>query len=253
MPSELTRLGAIAALLVFGPQGAMAADEVPEPKPRSTIFDLVFGLPATAQPVELQEYACGTNGGPPSIELAGLADFAKCAVEAETGLHEVTFQYDDEAEYWALAHNLQIYADRFHGTKVGNHEVIASALFDDTGVLRGIRAVTDDRTELRTRFTAYQLSEYIHQQYTPDPWICIDLPVAEGETPVAKRLIKQNCRGTTPDGRTLIIETRLLRRAGQQMIDPFSGEIRGDRFVASSRFALLDPGVSVADDAGADR
>jgi hypothetical protein len=253
MPSELTRLGAFAALLAFGLQGTMAADEVPEPKPRSTIFDLVIGQPAAEQPVELQEYACGTNGGPPSIELTGFADYTNCAVEVETGLHEVTFQYDDEAEYWALAHNLQIYADRFHGTKIGNHEVIVSALFDDAGILRGIRAVTDDRTELRTRFTAYQLSEYIYQQYAPDPWTCIDLPVAEGETPVAKRLIKQNCRGTTPDGRTLIIETRLLRRAGQQMIDPFSGEIRGDRFVASSRFEVLDPRVPVPDDVGADR
>lgn len=253
MPSEVTRFGAIAVLLAFGLQGAMAADEVPEPKPRSTIFDLVIGLPAAEQVVELQEYACGTSGGPPSIELTGLADFASCAVESETGLHEVTFQYDDEAEYWALAHNLQIYAERFHGTKVGNHEVIASALFDDTGILRGIRAVTDDRTELRTRFTAYQVSEYIYQQYGPDPWTCIDLPVEDGETPVAKRLIKRNCRGTTSDGRTLLTATRLLRRAGQQMIDPFSGEIRGDRFVASSRFELLDPSVSVPDDVGADR
>ena len=249
MRNELSRLLAIAALMALSL--AAAAQEVPEPKPRSTVFDLTIGQPAATQPVEFQQFACGTNGGPPSVALTSFADFAKCPAEAETGLHEVDFQYDDEAEYWALAHNLQIYADRYHGTKVGNYEVIASALIDDDGIVRGVRALTDDRTALRTRFTAYQMSEYVVQQYSPDPWTCVDLPVAEGETPVAKRLIKQNCNGSTAAGLTLIVETRLLRRQGQKMVDPFSGEVRGDRFVASSRFEVLDASVPVPE--GADR
>ena len=70
---------------------------------------------------------------------------------------------------------------------------------------------------------------------------------------MAKRLIKQNCRGTTPSGQTLIIETRLLRRPGQKMVDPFSGVVRGDRFIASSRFEVLDPSVPVPENVGADR
>jgi hypothetical protein len=252
MPSEVIRLAAIAGGLALLCSAAIAQD-TPEPKPRSTITELVIGSLATEQQGEFQEYACGTNGGPPSIRLTGFADFAQCAVEAETGLHEVDFQYDDEIEYWALANNLQIYADRYHGTKYGNYDVIASALFDDAGVLRGYRALTDDRVTVRSRFTAYQMSEYVLQQYAPAPWACVDLPVAEGETPVAKRLIKQNSKGTTPDGRTLVIETRLLRRAGQKMIDPFSGVVRGDRFVASSRFEVLDPSVPVPDTVGVDR
>ena len=253
MRNEVARLLAIAVLLALPVPDVAVAQDAPEPKPRSTVFDLVIGQPAAPQAVEFAQFACGTNGGPPSVVLTGFADFAKCPVEAETGLHEVDFQYDDEAEYWALAHNLQIYADRYHGTKVGNYEVIASALIDDGGIVRGIRAVTDDRTALRTRFTAYQMSDYVVQQYSPAPWTCTDLPVAEGETPVAKRLIKQNCVGTTPDGNTLMLETRLLRRPGQKMIDPLSGEVRGDRFVASSRFQLLDPSVTVTASAGADR
>ena len=252
MPSEVIRLAAIAGVTaLLG--GAAIAQDTPEPKPRSSITDLVIGSLATKQPGEYQEYACGTNGGPPSIKLTGFADYAQCAVEAETGLHEVDFQYDDEIEYWALANNLQIYADRYHGTKYGNYEIIASALFDDHGVLRCYRALTDDRVTVRRRFTAYQMSEYVLQQYSPAPWNCVDLPVAEGETPVAKRLIKQNCKGTTPDGTTLVIETRLLRRAGQKMVDPFSGVVRGDRFVASSRFEVLDPSVPVPDSVGVDR
>ena len=131
MRNELSRLLAIVALLAL--PLAAAAQEVPEPKPRSTVFDLTIGQPAATQPVEFQQFACGTNGGPPSVALTSFADFAKCPAEAETGLHEVDFQYDDEAEYWALAHNLQIYADRYHGTKVGNYEVIASALSTMTG------------------------------------------------------------------------------------------------------------------------
>jgi hypothetical protein len=252
MRNDLTRLFAAAILLAL-PGIVMAQEEAPEPKPRSTVFDIVVGAPAATQAVEFSQYACGTNGGPPSVALTGFADFAKCPVEAETGLHEVNFQYDDEAEYWALAHNLQIYADRYHGTTVGNYEVIASALIDDDGIVRGVRALTDDRTALRSRFTAYQMSEYVVQQYSPEPWACLDLPVAEGETPVARRLIKQNCRGTTPSGQSLIVETRLLRRVGQKMIDPFTGVVRGDRFVASSRFEVLDAGVSIPEDVGADR
>ncbi len=253
MRNEAIRLLAVTCLLGLPMLGVTAAEDAPEPKPRSSIFDLVIGQRAATQPVEFQQFACGTNGGPPSVALTGFADFAQCPAEAETGLHEVDFRYDDEAEYWALAHNLQIYADRYHGTKVANYEVIASALIDDAGILRGIRAVTDDRTALRSRFTAYQMSEYVEQQYSPSPWTCVDLPVAEGETPVARRLIKQNCQGTTPEGLTLFIETRLLRRPGQKMIDPFSGEVRGDRFVASSRFELLDASVTVAENAGTDR
>src|SRR5690606_29940739 len=111
-------------------QGNAFAQDVPEPKARSTYSDLVIGLPADQQQVEFQGFACGTNGGPASTRLSGFADFAQCPVEAETGLHEVTYQYDDEAEYWALAHNMPLVAERYHGTTAGNYEVIASALFD---------------------------------------------------------------------------------------------------------------------------
>ncbi|RYE10052.1 MAG: hypothetical protein EOP22_06115 [Hyphomicrobiales bacterium] len=248
----LQRLG-LTGLVALLALGNAAAQEIPEPKARSTFSELVIGLPFDQQPVEFQQYACGTNGGPPSLAMKGFGDFAQCPVEAETGLHEITFRYDDEAEYWALAHNLQVVANRYHGTTAGNHEIIASALFDDGGILRGVRAVTDDRTTLRGRFTAYQVADYIYQMYAPDPWDCVDLPVREGETPVAQRLIKQNCVGLTKDGVKLHMETRLLRRAGQKMIDPFSGEVRGDRFVAGTRFLLLDPKFSVAANTGVDR
>jgi hypothetical protein len=253
MRNKLIQLLAAACFVTLPLQGHATAQDVPEPKPRSTFSDLVIGAPFDQQDVEFQQFACGTNGGPPSVALRSFAAFAQCPAEAETGLHEVNFQYDDEAEYWALAHNLQVVANRYHGTTAGNYEVIASALFDDAGVLRGVRAVTDDRTSLRSRFTAYQLAEYIYQTYAPDPWTCVDLPVREGETPVARRLIKQNCHGITKDGVQLFMETRLLRRVGQKMIDPFSGQVRGDRFVASTRFLLLDPEISIPANTGGDR
>lgn len=252
MLNKLRRLGlaGLAALLVLG---SAVAQDIPEPRPRSTFSELVIGLPFDQQQVEFQQYACGTNGGPPSLPMKSFGDFALCPADAETGLYEITFRYDDEAEYWALAHNMQVVANRYHGTTAGNHEIIVSALFDGEGVLRGVRAVTDDRTTLRSRFTAYQVADYIYQMYAPGPWDCVDLPVLSGETPVARRLIKQNCVGLTKDGVKLLVETRLLRRAGQRMIDPFSGEVRGDRFVASTRFLLLDPNIPVADNIGVDR
>ena len=214
------------------------------------MFKLVLGAPAAAQQLEFQEYACGTNGGPPSRPLAGFGDFASCPAEPGTGLHEVQFRYDDEIEYRALALNQTAFADRFHGTKIGNFEVIVSALIDDQGILRGWRAVTDDRASLRQRSSAYQLGEYIRVLVEVPEWRCSELPAAEGQTPVAGRLINEDCEGKTATGATARIETRLLRRKGQRMIDPFSGVYRNDRFISTTRFELLDAAVPVPTEVG---
>ena len=247
---------AVAALGValLGAGGALAQDALsPDPSTRQTLWDLQIGLPAAEQPHDLQEYACGTNGGPPSLPIGGFADYATCPAEAETGLHEVQFRYDDELELWARAHELQSYVERYGGTRLASWDVIVSALFDDAGVLRGIRAVTDDRVPLRQRLTAYQMAGYLKSQLGSDLWHCSDLPTLEGETPVATGLIKENCRATTSEGMQAVLETRLLRRPGQSMIDPHSGEARGDRFVASTRFELLDAAVPLPAHLGEDR
>jgi hypothetical protein len=248
---------ALAALLLLGlgAGAAAGADTFAQARPgeRDSLFELVIGAPIATQQLEFQEFACGTDGGPPSRTLKGFGDFAECPAEAATGLHEVQFRYDDEIEYRALALGQNNFAERFHGTKIGSFEVIVSALIDDAGILRGWRAVTDDRASLRGRSSAYQMGEYIRVLVKAPEWTCIDLPPAEGQTPVAGRLINENCRGTTTTGNTALVETRLLRRKGQRMIDPFSGVYRNDRFISTTRVEVLDASVPVPADLGSDR
>ena len=69
------------------------------------------------------------------------------------GLHEIYFEYDDEYEYIARARDLPREIARWAGTTEGGFPVIVSALFDDGGVLAGIRLVTDPRPDFRNDVT----------------------------------------------------------------------------------------------------
>src|SRR5271154_2173686 len=84
---------------------------------RLEVWDLRLGTAAQALPDAYDEYACGTNGGPPSIPLAGWREFRRCRPE-RSGLREVYFRYDDELEYWAKANDFGTEIARYSGTKV---------------------------------------------------------------------------------------------------------------------------------------
>ena len=185
---------------------------------RSTTQNVVIGAPIGALPTDFQELACGTNGGPPSLPIASFEEFARCPTE-ETGLHEVQFRYDDEVHYVALAQRDLLRAERFQGTKIGNFPIIASVLIDDSGIVRGVRAVTDDRVSDRTRRMAHSMAQFMRAIYDTIGWDCVDIPTAEGETPVGNSLIKQDCR-KFEDGLLYSTQARLLRRPGQTFINP---------------------------------
>jgi uncharacterized protein YjbI with pentapeptide repeats len=223
---------AVALSVVSGASAQNLADA------RSTIFDLEIGAPVSAQPTDFQEFACGTNGGPPSVPIAGFAQFAACPAE-ETGLHEVQFRYDDELHYIALARRDPLAAEFFGGTKIGNFPILASALIDDAGILRGIRAVTDDRVSDRTRRFAYSMPVFLRSIYGSAGWNCIDFPAAEGETPVGNSLIKQDCGKVTEDGFAIATQARLLRRPGQTLIDPANGQIRVGYYESTARMEMF--------------
>ena len=71
--------------------GASAQQQSRLPAPtRSEVWDLKLGAPAAALPTDFDAYACGTNGGPPSVPLSGWSDFRRCRPEA-SGLREVYF------------------------------------------------------------------------------------------------------------------------------------------------------------------
>src|SRR4051812_29393 len=199
---------------------------------RSTVWDLKLGQPVPAQPAasEFRGFACGSNGGPPRMKLTGWGDFARCRAEA-SGLHEVYFEYDDELEYIARAKDLEMNITRWAGTTEVRFPVIVSALFDDAGLLQGIRLVTDPRADyqdqiteanLRKRAEAYVLGGVLAARYGIEASRdCQALPPAEGESAVGMLLIKQSCtKDDEASNRRILLRANFYRKPGQSGTNP---------------------------------
>src|SRR5215467_16086394 len=122
----------------------MAAAQGGPPPARTEIWDLKLGTPVAQLPDGFVDYACGTNGGPPSLPIMGFRDFRRCRAEA-SGLREVYFRYDDELEYWAKANNLLPQMEQYAGTRTYGFPITVSALIDEQATLRGIRVVAIPR------------------------------------------------------------------------------------------------------------
>ena len=185
------------------------------------------------------DFACGSNGGPPRQRLDDWAGFSDCRRE-DSGLHEVYARFDDEEEYIGRAIDDPLYAGQKTGTRVAGHPIILSVLFDDGGVLRGLRFVTDPRGDPAARRMAHLLRLAIINRYDPAGWTCTDLPAAPGETAVGGIFLKQRCEKLTPE-RRLTVEARFLRKPGQNDIDPVTGEYTSGQFESWPRFELFDP------------
>ncbi len=199
---------------------------------RDTVWDLKLGAPIAAQPApgEFRGFACGSNGGAPRAQLAGWADFKRCPPEA-VGLHEVYFEYDDENEYIARAHDDDREISRWAGTHEVTFPVIASALFDDAGILKGIRLVTDARPDHRNDITeanrrkredAYMLGGIMASRFNIEPARdCKSLPPAEGESAVGSLFVKQSCElRDAGAGHRVVLRVNLLRKPGQSAFNP---------------------------------
>jgi hypothetical protein len=222
---------------------------------RATVWDLKLGQPVAAQPAreEFRGFACGSNGGPPRQRLAGWSDFARCPAEAD-GLHEVYFEYDDELEYIARAKDLEREVTRWAGTTEVAFPVIVSALFDNGGVLKGIRVVTDPRPEhriettdsdLRKRDDSYLFGGRMAARFDIDAKRdCATLPPAEGESPVGNLFIKQSCTLVdTAHGRTISLKINYFRKPGQSAFNPqMPTQLTEGQFESSARLEVLDSG-----------
>jgi hypothetical protein len=207
---------------------------------RLEIWDLKLGMSVTDLPDEFTDYACGNNGGPPSTALTGWKDFKRCRPEPG-GLREVYFRYDDELEYWAKANQFATEIRKFSGTKVFDFPVVLSGRFDDNGILKGIRIVSDPRDTSRDREEAYLLRNFLNARYGREDWDCVDLPAEDGETPVFRTFIKQRCKKTVEGGALAELATTYLRKKGQAEIDPHSGRQTEGQFESLVRFELTLP------------
>jgi len=224
----------LVALVAIASAGAQTA---PDP---GEIHGLKLGLKAQAMSLEgWGEITCGSNGGPARLKLERWTDFTKCRPE-KSGLREVAARFDDEDEYIGKAIDDPSYASQRTGTRVAGHPVILSALFDGAGTVRGVRFVSDPRATPPERRMAHLLRLAVMNHYGPEGWNCVDFPPAEGESAVGGVFIKQRCEKLAPE-RTISVETRFLRKPGQNAIDPRTNDYTRGQFESATRVELLDP------------
>jgi hypothetical protein len=241
----------LAAVLIFAMLGSTSAAVAAEELHRSTIWDLVPGAPVSAQPApqQFQAFACGSNGGSPRAPLGGWADFKRCPAEPG-GLHEVYFEYDDENEYIARAHDNDLEISRWAGTHEVTFPVIASALFDDAGILQGIRLVTDPRPDHRNDITeanrkkreeSYALGGIMANRFGIEAERdCKSMPPAEGESAVGSLFIKQRCeRNDLASHRRFVVRVNLFRKPGQSGVNPqLPTQLTQGQFESSARLEI---------------
>jgi hypothetical protein len=241
--------------LILGLVCLMAVPCAAQPMRRATIWDLKIGAPIAEQPQpnEFRGFACGSNGGPPRAPLTGWADFKRCPAEPD-GLREVYFEYDDELEYIARAHDDDREISRWAGTHEVTFPVITGALFDDAGILKGIRMVTDARPEHRNDITeanrkkreeAYTLGTVMASRFNIEPARdCQSVPPAEGESPVGSLFVKQVCeRKDAAAGRRIVVRVNLFRKPGQSAYNPqLATQLTQGQFESSARVEIYQLG-----------
>jgi hypothetical protein len=237
-------LASVVAATVIGTNSSIAqqAQRAQAQADPGEIRGIKLGLQAAAMATEgFGEFACGSNGGPPRQRLSGWTEFEKCAAE-KNGLREVYVRFDDRKEYFARAMDDPIIARKQSGTRVAGHLVILSALFDETGHVRGIRIVTDPRADVAERRMAHLLRVRVMHRYDTEGWTCIDQPPEEGETSVGGVFVKTHCEKTIAN-RHIIVRSRLLRKPGQLDHDPATGEHKPGQFESSTRIEIIDPAL----------
>ena len=177
----------------------------------------------------------------------------RCAAEP-SGLREVYFEYDDEYELVARARNLPREVARWAGTTEVGFPVMTSALFDETGVLRAIRIVTDSRPDyrndpteasLKKRAGAYQLGGVMAARYGVEAARdCQSLPAAEGESAVGGLFVKLACDLADKErGIRISLRTSYYRKPGQSGINPqLPTQLTVGQFESSARLEIYDTG-----------
>jgi hypothetical protein len=217
----LSAIGRAAALLaLMGLAGQAPAAENPD---EGDLRDLRVGMSVSDLPADgYVNFACGSDGGEPGAPIEGWQDYARCPA-GTSGWHEVTFEYDEEANPWAEV------SDRFEGTTVAGHPVIPSVLIDDQGVVQGIRVVTDPDTRMYLKKKAFLMYIRVMGRYGRDGWACVEHEPSDGRTPVGGMYIDRRCEKTF-HGRRLILDTYLYRTADQA----------GQEFTGATRLEILN-------------
>ena len=241
-----------AALLLGTPSVAMQASAQPvmtmDPF-QGDIRGLRLGLSADAMPDGFTKFACGSNGGPPLQKLAGWTDFKTCRKE-EHGLYEVALEYDVVGQHLAdmfadmfkeqVAEGGALWLRQYTGTRMAGHPVVLSVLFDDAGIVQGVRAVTDSRATVEERRTSNMLAVVVRNHYDPQNWTCETLPLEGGQQPVGNTYVKQRCETVYRGERRMVVWRNFYRKAGQtgannlgQVVEEWESNARGEMWSLS--------------------
>jgi hypothetical protein len=206
-------------------------------KPAPKIWDIIFGTPVSALPLDqFVDPACGTNGGPAARVLKSFAEFTQCSAERTTALREVWFRYDDELEYIGRARRSDIMIRQYQANSLAGQPVITSLLIDDAGFVQGYRIVNDPRVESSTRLAAFGLAD-LFKGIAGSGLVCTDLPPAAGERPIDDWFIKETCEKNS-NGRTARVESRRFYKAGQYAVDPNDNRLTENQFESSARLEV---------------
>ena len=208
MRLPLALLGIVLAL-------GLATQEAVAQRTAAHIWDVALGTPVGDLPPEFMITACGSNGGPPTLPLMGFEQFALCPVEPETGLREVWFSFDDEAELYL--HAIRARPEIIEGNRANTvflQLVIYSLLIDDQGLVQGHRIISDPRETPESREDADISLSLKVVAYGATGWTCTNLPLAEGERPIGDDFKKELCERTA-DGRHITILGYRFLKPGQ--------------------------------------
>jgi hypothetical protein len=226
-----------AALCVPAIAPAAAADFEPEFR--------TLGLGQAAADLTTEGYelfACGSNGGPPLNPLTGWVDYMQCRPEA-SGLREVYAEYGRQigqlANMFKERYDDELWIQKYGGTRMANQPVVMSLLFDETGIVRGFRVVTDQRAPGEERGKAYLFRLAVMSKYaTQDKWACIKQPPGPGITPVGGVYINDVCE-LSQDGKNIRVEAHLYRKEGQTGVD-YQGMYAAGQYESLTRWEVLD-------------
>jgi hypothetical protein len=188
-------------------------------------------------------FSCGTNGGPPSKPLKNKFDDYHLCKKDINDLKEVYFEYDDEAYYLALAYT-DTHSAGFQGTRVFSHSVVLSLLFNNLGIIKGIRIVTDDRVSHAERRGAAGLFLKFENIFGNQPWDCTDLKPKAGEESVRGIFTKKTCIKETLD-KKIFLRGDHYRKKGQKTFDPLTKKATTGYFKSTTRLEVYSVDVEI--------
>ena len=212
------------------------------------IFDVRLGAHIDHLPSrDFVQPSCGNNGGPQGLPLGSFERFRQCRPEP-SGLREVWFEYDDTAEFAALARRQP---GRRRTTSLLDQPVVLSLLINDSGRVMGYRIITDTRAAAGQRLQAHQIARHFKARFKLDG-DCKDLSAADGETAIDGEFIKEVC-ANQKNGVHVKSDERFYYRAGQQFYDPNTGAPMANAFESSARLEVLSSGTEQDPDIGASK